>query len=152
MNAQEHGAALQAIALRAMMKYGLEPDWSPEVRVELSKLAEIPSTASRDLRALPWSSIDNDDSRDLDQLEVCIDGPSPRLLIAIADVDAWVHKGSALDAHAETNTTSVYTPARIFPMLPPELSTDLTSLNEREDRPALIIDMTVADDGAVTNA
>ena len=152
MNAQEHGAALQAIARRAMMKYGLDPDWSPEVRVELAKLAEIPSTAARDLRALPWSSIDNDNSRDLDQLEVCIDGPSPRLLIAIADVDAWVHKGSALDAHAETNTTSVYTPARIFPMLPPELSTDLTSLNEHADRDAIVVDMVIGGDGVAAQS
>src|SRR5258705_10738127 len=122
-----------------MMKYGLEPDWPPEVWVELAKLAETPSTASRDLRALPWSSIDNDDSRDLDQLEVCIEGPSPRLLIAIADVDALVQRGSALDAHAEKNTTSVYTPARIFPMLPLELSTDRTSLNEDADRDAIVV-------------
>src|SRR6266540_5381430 len=99
MHSQEHGAALQAIARRAMVKYGLDPDWPPEIRVELSKLAEVPSTAARDLRTLPWSSIDNDDSRDLDQLEVCIEGPSPRLLIGIADVDAFVRKGSALDTH-----------------------------------------------------
>ena len=147
MNSQEHSAALQAIARQAMVKYGLEPDWPPEVRVELSKLAEVPSTAPRDLRALPWSSIDNDDSRDLDQLEACIEGPSPRLLIAIADVDALVRKGSALDAHAETNTTSVYTPARIFPMLPPELSTDRTSLNEHADRDAIVVDMAIGGDG-----
>jgi exoribonuclease II len=147
MNSQEQSAALQAIARQAMVKYGLDPDWPPEVRVELSKLAEVPSTAPRDLRALPWSSIDNDDSRDLDQLEACIEGPSPRLLIAIADVDALVRKGSALDAHAETNTTSVYTPARIFPMLPPELSTDRTSLNEHADRDAIVVDMAIGGDG-----
>jgi VacB/RNase II family 3'-5' exoribonuclease len=147
MNSQEHSAALQAIARQAMVKYGLEPDWPPEVRAELLKLAEVPSTAPRDLRGLPWSSIDNDDSRDLDQLEVCIEGPSPRLLIAIADVDALVRKGSALDAHAETNTTSVYTPARIFPMLPPELSTDRTSLNEHADRDAIVVDMAIGGDG-----
>ena len=152
MNSQEHSAALQAIARQAMVKYGLEPDWPPEVRVELSKLAEVPSTAPRDLRGLPWSSIDNDDSRDLDQLEVCIEGPSPRLLIAIADVDALVRKGSALDAHAETNTTSVYTPARIFPMLPPELSTDRTSLNEHADRDAIVVDMAIGGDGVPTGS
>jgi exoribonuclease-2 len=78
---------------------------------------------------------------------VCIEGPSPRLLIAIADVDALVRKGSALDAHAETNTTSVYTPARIFPMLPPELSTDRTSLNEHADRDAIVVDMAIGGDG-----
>ena len=79
MNSQEHSAALQAIARQAMVKYGLEPDWPPEVRAELSRLAEVPSTAPRDLRGLPWSSIDNDDSRDLDQLEVCIEGRRHRV-------------------------------------------------------------------------
>ena len=147
MNSRDHGALLQAIARRAMVKYGLEPDWPPAAMAELRRIAEVSSTAPRDLRALPWSSIDNDDSRDLDQLEVCIEGPSPRLLIAIADVDALVRRGSALDAHAETNTTSVYTPARIFPMLPPELSTDRTSLNEHADRDAMIVDMTIGGDG-----
>src|SRR5258706_3472928 len=147
MTSADHGALLQGIARRAMVKYGLEPDWPPEALAELGRIAQAPPAAPRDLRALPWSSIDNDDSRDLDQLEVCIDDPSPRLLIAIADVDSLVRKGSALDAHAETNTTSVYTPARIFPMLPPELSTDRTSLNEHADRDAIIIDMAIGGDG-----
>jgi VacB/RNase II family 3'-5' exoribonuclease len=143
----DHGSRLQAIARRAMIKYGLEPDWPPAARAELARLAEQPAAALRDLRDLPWSSIDNDESRDLDQLEVCTDGAVPRLLIAIADVDALVPKGSALDAHAENNTTSVYTPAHVFPMLPPELSNDRTSLNEDADRSAIVIDMEVGDDG-----
>jgi exoribonuclease-2 len=149
MTSGTHAASLQAIARRAMVRYGLEPDWPAGVREELARISAAPSAAPPDLRALPWSSIDNDESRDLDQLEVCIDGPSPRLLIAIADVDALVRRGSALDAHARANTTSVYTPARIFPMLPPELSTDRTSLNEDEDRDAVIVDMTVAGDGSL---
>ena len=92
--------------------------------------------ALRDLRDLPWSSIDNDESRDLDQLEVAVEASGKvRLLIAVADVDALVQKGSALDDHARTNTTSVYTTARIFPMLPEVLSTDRTSLNERRGSP-----------------
>jgi len=148
MTSPDHGALLQGIARRAMVKYGLEPDWPPEAMAELARITDTPSTVPRDLRALPWSSIDNDDSRDLDQLEVCIEGPSPRLLIAIADVDALVRRGSALDAHAAKNTTSVYTPARIFPMLPPELSTDRTSLNEHADRDAIVVDMTIGGDGA----
>ncbi len=143
----DHGSRLQEIARRAMIKYGLEPDWPPAARAELARLAEKPADALRDLRGLPWSSIDNDESRDLDQLEVCVDGAMPRLLIAIADVDALVPKGSALDAHAENNTTSVYTPVHVFPMLPPELSTDRTSLNEDADRSAIVIDMEVGDDG-----
>ena len=133
-----------------MVKYGLEPDWPPEALRELTRLPAAVPGAARDLRALPWSSIDNDESRDLDQLEVCIEAGSPRLLIAIADVDALVHRGSALDAHAQANTTSVYTPARVFPMLPPELSTNRTSLNEDADRQAIVVDMTIASDGAMT--
>jgi exoribonuclease II len=147
MTSRDHSALLQGIARRAMVTYGLEPDWPPEAIAELARITETPSTAPRDLRALPWSSIDNDDSRDLDQLEVSIEGSSPRLLVAIADVDALVRRGSALDAHAELNTTSVYTPARIFPMLPPELSTDRTSLNEHADRDAIVVDMTIGGDG-----
>ena len=130
-----------------MIKYGLEPDWPAAARAELARLPEPSTAAPRDLRDLPWSSIDNDESRDLDQLEVCVEGPTPRLLIAIADVDALVRRGSALDAYAETNTTSVYTPVHVFPMLPPELSTDRTSLNEDADRSAIVIDMEIGNGG-----
>jgi VacB/RNase II family 3'-5' exoribonuclease len=144
-----HGAMLQAIARRAMIANGLEPDWPPQAARELAQLTSPATNGLRDLRGLPWSSIDNDESRDLDQLEVCIeDKGSIRLLVAIADVDELVRKGSALDGHARANTTSVYTPAQIFPMLPEELSTDRTSLNEAEDRPALVVDMTVGSDGS----
>ena len=106
------------------------------------------------MRALPWSSIDNDDSRDLDQLEVCVETPGAptRVLIAIADVDALVPKGSPLDQHAALNTTSVYTPAIIFPMLPPELSTDRTSLNQDQDREAMVCDMAIDDTGAIVKS
>jgi VacB/RNase II family 3'-5' exoribonuclease len=144
-----HAAALDEIARRAMLKYGLEPDWPPEAEAELRRLSLTAPMSARDLRNLPWSSIDNDESRDLDQLEVCVDGVLPRLLIAIADVDSLVRRGTALDAHARANTTSVYTPARVFPMLPPELSTDRTSLNEHADRDAIIVDMTIGSDGVV---
>jgi VacB/RNase II family 3'-5' exoribonuclease len=134
-----------------MVKYGLEPDWPRDALAELTRLRPTGEAGARDLRSLLWSSIDNDESRDLDQLEVCIPGTPPRLLVAIADVDDFVRRGSALDSHARINTTSVYTPARVFPMLPPELSTDRTSLNESEDRAALVIDMMVGDDGVPTN-
>lgn len=132
-----------------MVQYGLEPDWPAQADAELAHLAAPDETGLRDLRDLPWSSIDNDDSRDLDQLEVCVTRGGTRLLIAIADVDALVVKGSALDGHARANTTSVYTPARIFAMLPPQLSTDLTSLNQDQDRPALVVDMAIGADGVV---
>ena len=147
--AQEHSAVLQSIARRAMVQYGLEPDWPTAADAELAHLPRASNAGLRDLRGLPWSSIDNDDSRDLDQLEVCVSNGVTRVLIAIADVDALVVKGSALDAHARANTTSVYTPARIFAMLPPQLSTDLTSLNADQDRAAIVVDMTIGDDGAV---
>src|SRR4051812_21075584 len=128
MTQRTHDVALRAIARQAMIQYGLEPDVPPAPRGEPGRSGAA-TDGFRDLRELPWSSIDNDDSRDLDQLEVCVENGSTRLLIAIADVDCLVAKGSAVDEHASANTTSVYTPAVIFPMLPLELSTDRTSLN-----------------------
>jgi VacB/RNase II family 3'-5' exoribonuclease len=140
---------LERIARDAMVAYGLEPDFPAAALDQLSHLEPGPTDGKgdvKDLRALPWSSIDNDDSRDLDQLEVCIE---QRALIAIADVDVLVPKDSPLDRHAALNTTSVYTPGLIFPMLPPELSTDRTSLNQDADRAALVVDMTIDDAGVV---
>jgi VacB/RNase II family 3'-5' exoribonuclease len=117
--------------------------------------------AVRDLRPLLWCSIDNDDSRDLDQLSVArtpaagaaggADG-ALTVLVAIADVDALVHLGSAIDAHAQANTTTVYTAGGIFPMLPLRLSTDLTSLGESADRMSIVVEMTVEPDGEVTSS
>src|SRR5207237_571621 len=125
---------LRDIARRAMLERGLEPEFSAAARQEAELLrgqADAGDRALRDLRDLVWCSIDNDDSRDLDQLTVTLDGDggAPRVLVAVADVDAAVIKDSALDAHARVNTTSVYTAAQVFPMLPERLSTDLTSLN-----------------------
>jgi exoribonuclease-2 len=143
-------AILQHIAARAMIDYGLEPELSAEALAEVGRMGDASVAGLRDLTQLPWSSIDNDESRDLDQLEVVVEeGSGSRLLIAIADVDCLVGKGSALDDHARTNTTSVYTAARIFPMLPEPLSTDRTSLNAGENRPAIVVDMVVNDDGAI---
>ena len=143
-------AILQHIAVRAMIDYGLEPELPPQAAAEVQHLRTPAIDGLRDLRDLPWSSIDNDESRDLDQLEVTVESSGTvRLLIAVADVDALVQKGSALDDHARTNTTSVYTTARIFPMLPEVLSTDRTSLNEDADRPALVVDMEVNRDGTL---
>jgi len=149
-------AILAAIARRAMLERGLEPDFPPAALQELNEIpgpAGVPA-AVRDLRDRPWSSIDNDDSRDLDQLTVAesLKGGGVRILVAVADVDALVRKGSALDGHALRNTTSVYTPALNFPMLPEALSTDLTSLNEDKDRMAVVTDMVFAADGALGGA
>ena len=148
---------LQAIARQVMAERGLEADFSPAARAEADALtgpARESGRGVRDLSSLLWCSIDNDDSRDLDQLTVAepATGGAVRILVAVADVDALVEKGSAIDGHARANTTSVYTAAAIFPMLPERLSTDLTSLNEDEDRLALVIDMTVARDGSVSGS
>jgi VacB/RNase II family 3'-5' exoribonuclease len=148
-----HRHILQNIAHRAMLRYGLAPEF-PAAALEEARRAQ-PSTHSgdsvRDLRGWLWASIDNDDSRDLDQLSAGerLDGGRTRLLVAIADVDALVPAGSASDGHARTNTTSVYTPAQIFPMLPERFSTDLTSLGEGDDRLAVVVDMTIDGDGAL---
>jgi VacB/RNase II family 3'-5' exoribonuclease len=144
---------LRRIARRAMLQRGLSPEFSAAALAEAN--ADPPAVAQdssvRDLSDLLWCSIDNDDSRDLDQLSVAqpaADG-AVKILIAIADVDATVKPHSAVDAHAQANTTSVYTAAQIFPMLPERLSTDVTSLGEGEDRLSVVIDMLVAPDGIV---
>ncbi len=146
-------ADLTAIAWRAMVAYGLEPAFPPAALDEIAELRgpAVADAAIGDLRRLPWFSIDNDDSRDLDQLtaaEPLADG-AVRLRVAIADVDALVAPGSAVDGHAGRNTTSVYTAARIFPMLPERLSTDLTSLAEGEDRVAVVTEIDVDGGGEV---
>ena len=148
---------LRTIARRAMKERGFEPDFPPAVVAETSALSEpsgSPGPSVEDLRSRPWVSIDNDDSRDLDQLssaEELGDG-SVRLLVAVADVDSAVPRGSAIDERARTNTTSVYTPAQVFPMLPERLSTDLTSLNPDEDRLAVVVSLTVRRDGTVAGS
>lgn len=142
---------LEAIAREAMHTYGLEPDIPPDALAQLRQPVPPLPTGLKDLRSLCWSSIDNDESRDLDQIEVCItEGANVRVLIGVADVDFQVPKGTPLDTHAKANTTSVYTPAVIFPMLPPELSTDRTSLNEAQDRCAIVVDMTLDAHGTMT--
>jgi exoribonuclease-2 len=149
-----HRDSLVGIAHQAMIDKGLDPDFGKPVEQQLATLAE-PAKADdasfRDLRDRAWCSIDNDDSRDLDQLTVAEDlgDGRVRLLVAVADVDALVKKGTPIDAHAQKNTTSVYTAGGIFSMLPEKLSTNLTSLNEGEDRIAIIIEMTVTSDGSV---
>jgi exoribonuclease-2 len=141
------------IARRAMLARGLLPDFSAAALAQLQSIAApAPAGAElRDLRALLWCSIDNDDSRDLDQLSVAqpLDSGAVKILVAIADVDALVKRGTPLDDHASSNTTSVYTVPRIFPMLPEKLSTDLTSLAEDQDRVSMIMDMTVNADGTL---
>ena len=151
---RQHRSILQRIAHRAMLERGLVPDFPPQALAELDGIhgpATRAEKSTRDLRNLRWCSIDNDDSRDLDQLTVAEAMPdgATKVLVAIADVDAVVKKGSALDDHARQNTTSVYTVAETFPMLPGKLSTDLTSLNYESDRLAIVIEMVLAGDGSL---
>jgi VacB/RNase II family 3'-5' exoribonuclease len=138
-----------------MTERGLLPDFSPAALAQTEALGErvvATGPAIRDLRDLPWASIDNDDTRDLDQLSAAepLAGGTVKLLVAVADVDETVAVGSAIDGHARANTTSVYTAAEIFSMLPERLSTDLTSLGESRDRLAIVVEMAVSPDGAVT--
>jgi VacB/RNase II family 3'-5' exoribonuclease len=137
-----------------MIERGLLPDFSPAVLAETRAIAQAPmekGPSVRDLRSLLWASIDNDTSRDLDQLSVseAMTGGTVKILVAVADVDAAVKRRSAIDEHARINTTSVYTAAEIFPMLPERLSTDLTSLGEGRERLAVVTEMVVGADGTV---
>jgi ribonuclease R len=150
----QHRSILVRIARRAMLERGLLPEFSLQARGELDGIrgpATQAGESTRDLRNLIWCSIDNDDSRDLDQLTVAeaMPGGAAKILVAIADVDAVVKKQSALDDHARQNTTSVYTAAEIFPMLPEKLSNDLTSLNYESDRLAIVVEMVIAADGSL---
>jgi exoribonuclease-2 len=148
---------LQSIAHEAMLQRGLLPDFSPAVIAETNRItqaAAVSGAAIRDLRGLLWASIDNDDSRDLDQLSVAepVAGDAVKILVAIADVDALVRKDCAIDGHAWTNTTSVYTAARIFPMLPEKLSTNLTSLGDGQERLAIVMEMVIGGDGRLRSS
>jgi len=147
---------LQAMAAQTMLKNGFEPEFSAQVQQELGELKAHPPQVApganiRDLRDLLWSSIDNDTSRDLDQIEVAQRLPNgeTKVLVGIADVDAFVPKSSAIDAHAAKETTTVYTGVRNFPMLPEQLSTDASSLLEAGDKLSIVIEFVVGTDGAV---
>jgi VacB/RNase II family 3'-5' exoribonuclease len=150
---------LQAAAERVMPEYGFEPEMPAEVASQLARLAHeppgvAPSGDVRDLRNLPWSSIDNDTSRDLDQLEVAASRPDGAIevRVAIADVDAFVPKDSPIDRHAAGQTTTVYTGIRNFPMLPEVLSTGLTSLQEGADKLAVVVEFVVTPEGQVQSS
>jgi VacB/RNase II family 3'-5' exoribonuclease len=150
---------LQAVAKEIVLQRGFQPDFPSAIQQQLAELrAHPPAIAAganmRDLRNLLWSSIDNDTSRDLDQIEVAERLPTGdvKVRVGIADVDAFVPKQSAIDQHAARETTSVYTGVRIFPMLPEELSTGKTSLLEDQDRLAVVTEFVVDNDGRVTSS
>ena len=153
-NVKHDRSILQRIADQAMLERGLLPNFSAAALAEVEQLPmSVPTKTDsvRDLRQLLWASIDNDDSRDLDQLTVAeaTSSENVKIFVAIADVDSFVKNGSAIDEHARHNTTSVYTAARIFPMLPEKVSTDLTSLNFNQDRLAVVVEMLVGPDGTL---
>jgi exoribonuclease-2 len=149
---------LQAMAAQVMIEHGFEPEFPPAVQQQLADIKArpplaTPSSNTPDLRNLLWSSIDNDTSRDLDQIEVAERIPSGgvKVMVGIADVDAFVAKGTPIDAHAAKETTTVYTGIRNFAMLPEELSTGASSLLENQDRLAMVIEYAVNADGTVNS-
>jgi VacB/RNase II family 3'-5' exoribonuclease len=147
-----HSFDLAAAAFTEMVRQGFHPDFPPgsEEQVDRIRAAGPPKAAAnvRDLRSLLWSSIDNDTSRDLDQVEIAerVDD-GIRVRIGVADVSASVGKNTPIDQHAAQQTKTVYTATRNFPMLPNELSTDLTSLNESQDRAAIVTEFVVDREG-----
>jgi VacB/RNase II family 3'-5' exoribonuclease len=150
---------LQAVAKDIMRQYGFEPDFPAGVQQQLMDLrAHPPAITSgatvRDLRSQLWSSIDNDTSRDLDQIEVAEQLPngSVKVLVGVADLDAFVPRQSVIDQHAARETTTVYAGIRNFPMLPEELSTGKTSLLENEDRLSVVVEFVVDGDGHVATS
>ncbi len=159
MTAGSSHVDLQAAAKDIMRQYGFEPDFPSPVQQQLAQLrANPPALAAggeiRDLRKLLWSSIDNDTSRDLDQIEVAerLTNGDVKILVGIADVDAFVPKQSPIDQHAARETTTVYAGVRNFPMLPEELSTGKTSLLENQDRLSVVIEFLVDGDGHVKSS
>ena len=150
---------LQATAKQIMQQLGFEPDFPPQVPQQLAQLkAHPPQIAAtgdiRDLRNLLWSSIDNDTSRDLDQIEVAdrLANGDVKVMIGIADVDAFVPKHTPIDQHAARETTTVYAGVRNFPMLPEELSTGLTSLLENQDCLSVVIEFVVDSTGGLKSS
>ena len=143
---------LQAMAAQIMLEHGFEPEFPAAVKEQLANLPKPRTNGARDLRGLLWSSIDNDTSRDLDQIEVVQQLPDGgiKVMVGIADVDAFVPRACPIDEHAAKETTTVYTGVRNFPMLPEELSTGASSLLEGQDRIAIVIEFVVKEDGTST--
>src|SRR5579872_2516552 len=147
---------LRAIAEQVVRARGFDPRFAPEVQHQVSQIQQQPPAPStgpgvRDLRSLLWSSIDNDDSKDLDQIEYAEDlgNGRTRLLVGIADVDVFAERDSAIDSHARRETTTVYTGVRTFPMLPEQLSTGLSSLLEGSDKLCVVTEFVVDSEGEI---
>src|SRR5258708_2811874 len=152
-------STLKAIARQVMLAHGFEPDFPAETRQQLADISAhppqlAPSDKVRDLRGLLWSSIDNDTSKDLDQIEVAerLSNGDIKVMVGIADVDAFVTKDTPIDQHAAKETTTVYTGIINFAMLPEELSTGASSLLENVDRPAMVVEFVIARDGSLNSS
>lgn len=150
---------LQTVAKQVMLEHGFEPDFSAAVQQQLAELRAhpphpVPVPDIRDLRDLLWSSIDNDTSKDLDQIEVAerLSNGNIRILVGIADVDVFVSKDSPIDRHAAKETTTVYAGVRNFPMLPEQLSTDASSLLEEGDKLSVVVEFVVSKDAVVQSS
>lgn len=159
MNDQSAQIDLESVARKVMVEHGFTPDFPPAVQQQVAALKShlpfpAPGSNFRDMRHLLWSSIDNDTSKDLDQVEVSeqLTNGDVRVLVGIADVDVDVPRGSPIDDHAESQATTVYTGVRNFSMIPEMLSTGLTSLLENQDNAAIIIEFVVATDGAILSS
>ncbi|MGC2446381.1 MAG: RNB domain-containing ribonuclease [Candidatus Sulfotelmatobacter sp.] len=158
MHANPTHLDLQATAKRIMQEHGFDPEFPVEVATQLASLREPAQIVSgkdmHDLRNLLWSSIDNDTSRDLDQIEVAerVSNDDVKILIGVADVDAYVARETPIDQHAARETTTVYAGVRNFPMLPEQLSTGITSLLEEEDRRAIVVEFVVGSDGCIKSS
>ncbi|MFZ0685090.1 MAG: RNB domain-containing ribonuclease [Terriglobales bacterium] len=158
-DSQSPSVDLQAMARQVMLAAGFEPDFPPDTQKQLADIKAhppqlAPTDKIRDLRHLLWSSIDNDTSKDLDQIEVAERQPNGdiKVMVGIADVDAFVPKDTPIDQHAARETTSVYTGVAIFPMLPNDLSTGASSLLPDVDRPAVVTEFTVNAGGAIASS
>src|SRR5450432_1873575 len=144
---------LVAAARQEMTEHGFEPDFPAEAERQLAGIQAHLAEGLRDLTSLLWSSIDNDESRDLDQIEWAERAAGGiRVLVGIADVDSLVPRSTPIDSHAARETTTVYAAIRTFPMLPEKLSTDLTSLSEGALRPSIVIEMLVSADGSIASS
>lgn len=156
-NHQAEHFDLVAAAHASMIEHGFQPDFPAGTDQQLAQINSIPGLPAsgdlKDLRGLLWSSIDNDTSKDLDQIEWAEQLPDGRIrvLVGVADVDARVRQGTVIDKHAQSETTSVYTGVKVFPMLPEELSEGATSLNENEDRAAIVIEICVDAQGTASD-
>ena len=150
------GYDLFEIARMAMLSHGLDPNFADDVIQELKGITESSKGDGENLpnlTELPWCSIDNDESMDLDQVTVSEPHQSGiKILVGVSDVDALVKMGSPIDRHAQKNTTSIYTGVKLFPMLPEKLSTNLTSLSEGEDRIALIMELSLNQNGEIEDS